>query len=211
MRDDTTIFDGIITTENSFTELFKNFLKFSFFRELFLELLEIPIDKENVTYDSFDTQYTISHFGRPDLALCTDISEILIEIKVYNTSLTPNQPLSYYKHLRTKCKAKHKGLILIIPDDYYDINRYQTELKKIANSNDNIYTQIIFWNTLVGHIEKKEIANVSLLFNEYTTFISNWFQMKPIFLNSLNITTMFGKEFPNSLYTTLDIVYRIFN
>ncbi|HUM98582.1 MAG TPA: hypothetical protein PK275_12060 [Chitinophagaceae bacterium] len=210
MKDTNSVFDNIVKNENSFTELFYNYLKYGVFRTLFLDLIEFNFDKENTKYSDFDTQYSISKFGRPDLAILNDELEVLFEIKVYNTSLTANQPTSYYKHLKSTSKKKYKGLILIAPDNCYDIERYKTELLKINEKETQIFTQVIYWNDIVRQIEKKDIPQISPLFKEYSSFLTTWFQMKSTFLDSLNATTMFGKEFPDSLYKTLVIVDNVF-
>lgn len=210
MKETNSVFDNIVKNENAFTELFYNYLKFGVFRVLLLELIAFDFDKENIKYSNFDSQYYLSKFGRPDLALLSDEVEILFEIKVYNTSLTSNQPSSYYNYLKTKNTKKHKALILITPDNYYDLDRYNRELSIINDSNDGIFTQIIYWNDIVRQIEKKDITEISPLFKEYTSFLTVWFQMKSTFLDSLNVTNMFGKEFPESLYKTLVIVDNVF-
>lgn len=210
MKETNSVFDNIVKNENAFTELFYNYLKFSVFRVLLLDLIAFDFDKENIKYSNFDTQYYLSKFGRPDLALLSNEVEILFEIKVYNTSLTLNQPSAYYNYLKTKNTKKHKALILIAPDNYYDLDRYNRELSIINDSNDGIFTQIIYWNDIVRQIEKKDITEISPLFKEYTSFLTVWFQMKSTFLDSLNVTNMFGKEFPESLYKTLVIVDNVF-
>jgi len=43
--------------------------------------------------------------------------EIFIEIKVWDTSLTDNQPVGYLKELVCIDK-KYKGLVLIVPENY---------------------------------------------------------------------------------------------
>lgn len=210
MKETNSVFDNIVKNENAFTELFYNYLKFGVFRVLLLDLIAFDFDKENIKYSNFDTQYYLSKFGRPDLALLSNEVEILFEIKVYNTSLTSNQPSAYYNYLKTKNTKKHKALILIAPDNYYDLDRYNRELSIINDSNDRIFTQIIYWNDIVRQIEKKDITEISPLFKEYTSFLTVWFQMKSTFLDSLNVTNMFGKEFPESLYKTLVIVDNVF-
>ena len=210
MKETNSVFDNIVKNENAFTELFYNYLKFGVFRVLLLDLIAFDFDKENIKYSNFDTQYSLSKFGRPDLALLTNEVEILFEIKVYNTSLTLNQPTAYYNYLKTKNTKKHKALILIAPDNYYDLDRYNRELSVINDNNDEIFTQIIYWNDIVRQIEKKDIPEISPLFKEYTNFLTVGFQMKSIFLDSLNVTNMFGKEFPESLFKTLVIVDNVF-
>jgi hypothetical protein len=210
LKDTSSVFENIVKNENSFTELFYNYLKFGVFKSIFLELIDFDFDKGSIKYSDFDTQYSVSKFGRPDLVLINDELEILFEIKVYNTSLTANQPTSYYKHLKSKSKKKYKALILLAPDDYYDIERYRNELLIVNDNEDKIFTQIIYWNEIVRQIEKKDITEISPLFKEYSNFLTSWFQMKSIFFDSLNATTMFGKEFPDGLYKTLVIVDNIF-
>jgi hypothetical protein len=210
METNKSVFENIVKNENAFTELFYNYLKFGVFRVLLLDIITFDFDKQSIKYSNFETQYPLSNFGRPDLALLTNEVEILFEIKVNNTSLTLNQPTSYYNYLKTKKTKKHKALILIAPDNYYDLDRYNRELSIIKGSNDEIHTQTIYWNDIVRLIEKKDIPEISPLFKEYTNFLTIWFQMKSIFLDSLNITNMFGKEFPESLFKTLAIIDNVF-
>lgn len=206
MKHETTIFDGAIINENSFTELFKNFLRFAPFRQGFIDLIEYEFDKDNVDFDSFDTQFTISKFGRPDLALFTDVTEILFEIKVYNTGLTKNQPTGYYNHLKSKDDILNKALILIIPENYYDKGTYNNLLAEIQSPKDGIYTQVILWEQIAKIITDIELESVSPLFYEYSNFLSHWFQLNSIYLDSLNTSTMFDKKFPESLEKTMIIV-----
>ncbi|MFN5793942.1 MAG: hypothetical protein ACK455_04020, partial [Bacteroidota bacterium] len=206
MRHETTIFDGAIFNENSFTELFKNFLRFALFRQGFIDLIEFDFDKDKIDFDCFDTQYTISKFGRPDLALFTERTEILFEIKVYNTGLTKNQPTGYYTHLKSKTDILNKALILIIPENYYDIKTYNKLLDELKSSKDGIHTQIIYWEQISKIITDIELELVSPLFYEYSKFLSHWFQLNSIYLDSLNTSTMFDKKFPESLEKTMIIV-----
>jgi len=203
---DETIFDGIVRNENSFTELFKNFLRFKPFRQAFLDLIEIEIDTNQLSHEDFDTQFTISKFGRPDLVLSTDDVEILFEIKVYNTILTENQPKGYYTYLKGESKEKLKGLILVAPKNYYDFQTYSCNLKEIENVEDHIYTDVIHWEDISKIITNNELEKISPLFDEYSKFIINWFQLRPVFYDSLNTTTMFGTHFPESLKKTISII-----
>jgi hypothetical protein len=207
---DSTIFDGVVTNENSFTELFKNFLRYKVFRDSFLSLIEFGFDKDYVEYEDFDTQLTITKFGRPDLALITEETEILFEIKVYDTVLTYNQPSGYYNYLKSKSIRENKALILIVPNDYYDLIKYDVILKSIQGESDNIYTQVIYWDTIANLITSLELETMSLLFQEYSCFLTSWFHMNSINLDTLNVTTMFGKEFPESLEKTLEIIDNVF-
>ncbi len=207
----TTIFNRIVTNENSFTELFRNFLRFKAFRQSFLGLIEIELDSSKIDYDDFDSQFSITRFGRPDLALITDDIEILFEIKVYNTSLTENQPKGYYTYLKEDSKARAKGLILIIPENYYDLKTYNANLESVKKDTDNIFTQVIHWETISKLITDNELEITSPLFAEYSEFIVDWFQLRTIFYDSLNTFTMFGKRFPESLKKTMEIIDSQYN
>lgn len=211
MRHEETIFDGVIRNENSFTELFKNFLRFKSFRKAFLKLIEFPFDKDEIVFDNFDTQFSTSKFGRPDLALITDEIEILFEIKISNTELTKNQPAGYYNYLKTLGEEKTKGLVLMTPEYYYDTNNYIKILEKAKSNDEEIYTQIIHWETISKVITDLEIEIISPLFQEYSNLLNRLFQLKPSYLDTLNASTMFDKKFPESLQNTMEIIDNVYH
>lgn len=210
MRQDRTIFNGVISNENSFTELFRNFLRFQQFRHAFLRCINIPIYPETIEFTNFDTQITISTYGRPDLTLITEEIEILFEIKVWNTSLTKNQPYGYFKYLEERSGAKYKGLILIAPENYYDLKKYITSINGLTSTNQTIHTQIISWETISKIITDNELEVISPLFDEYLNFLIHWFQLNFVHFDSLNTTTMFGKEFPESLEKTMHVIDNLY-
>lgn len=207
------IFNDVVTNENSFTELFKNLLRFTPFREAFFKLLELPFDIEDCAFENFDTQYSLSQYGRPDLRFINSNTEILFEIKVYDTGLTDNQPTAYYNYLKTKSNNTKKALILIMPKHYYNHNTYNNLLAKVQSKRDNIYTTTIHWEDLSKVITDIELDQISPIFYEYSNFLNYWFDLTPINFDSLNITTMFDKKFPESLGKTLLMIeelYKIF-
>ncbi len=207
MKHDITIFDGIVKTEPNFTQLFYSFLRFKPFRYAFLDLIKFNFNKRKINFENFETEFNTGKFGRPDIALLSDETEILFEIKSwYNRNLTENQPEGYYKYL-TESSAKYKALILICPEDYEHLDEYKKRLEHIKSKSNKIHTEtIIYWKDIAKLIKRKEFDLLSPLFAEYIHFIYDWFQLTPIFLNPLNITTMFGKEYPESLKKTIEII-----
>ena len=211
MKHEETIFDGIITNENSFTELFKNFLRFKPFQQAFLKLIDFPFDKDEIVFDNFDTQFSTSKYGRPDLALITDEIEILFEIKISNTELTKNQPAGYYSYLKSRGEIETKALILIVPEDYHYTSGYTSTLESVKSNYDKIHTQVIHWEVISKLITDLELEIISPLFQEYSNLLSRLFQLKLIYLNPLNASTMFDKKFPESLENTMEIIDNVYS
>lgn len=113
------IFQNIVVHENSFTELFRNFLRFKSFRDAFLKkyISEI-IEVEEITINNFQTQVFTKSDGIPDLVFSSEKYEYVFEIKVKNCALTNNQPEGYLEYLR-KINKPHKGLYLLAPETIY--------------------------------------------------------------------------------------------
>lgn len=203
------IFDGAINNENSFTELFRNILKFKTFRDEFLKLLPITLDTEKIEIDNFQTQASISRFGRPDLLLTGDDIELLFEIKVWNTGLTLNQPHGYFEYL-TQNRCTKKGLVFIIPNNYHGKQFLIQAKNELKIKDSQISVEFIFWETIAEIIKNKELDKISPIFKEYLSFLTRWFSLSPIVLSPLNTEKMFGKEFIVSLSLTLAIVDNLY-
>jgi hypothetical protein len=203
---DITIFNNLIKQEPHFTQLFYNFLKVNLFRQSFLDLIKFDFDKKIIDFEHFQVEYHLSKYGKPDIVLQSYETEILFEIKSwYNRGLTKNQPDGYYKYLKQN-SARHKALILICPEDYEHLDIFNQRIDKIKSENDNIYLQTIYWEEIASQIKSKELDLQSPLIKEYLIFFNNWFQLEPIFLNNVNLTIMFGPEFPESLQKMMQFV-----
>jgi len=146
-----TIFENIVYNENTFTELFRNLMRFKVFRREFLNLIDFDFSEELIDFDCFSTQKTTEN-GRPDLVISTQTLEIYIEIKVWNTILTNNQPEGYLKELE-RIDKNEKLLVLLTPKNYKYLKVYN-ERKKLFNS--KIRTQTIFWSDIIEKLTTRK-------------------------------------------------------
>jgi hypothetical protein len=118
--------------------------------------------------------------------------------------------IRYYNHLKFKDDVINKALILIIPMNYHGKETYDNFLSQVKSPNDEIHTQIIHWEQIAKIITDLELELVSPLFYEYSNFLSHWFHLNSIYLDSLNVSTMFDKKFPESLEKTMIIVRNLY-
>lgn len=203
------IFDGVIKSENSFTELFTNFLKYKPFRDAFL--LKIGVHKSSATFDHshFNTQNSLGDYGIPDLYILNEECEILIEIKVTNIPRTNNQPNGYFNFLKLSDKSE-KHLVFITPKYYYDLDTYNNEVSLLKQDCNNVCTSILFWEDISEIIFQNELNKISPLFSEYNLFIDNWFNLTKITFDTNLINMLYSKDFPLAILNLQNIIYKVF-
>jgi hypothetical protein len=200
------IFNNLVYNENTFTELFKNIMRFKIFRKEFLGLIDGDVSDENIDFDSFSTQKSTEN-GRPDLVISTQHSEIFIEIKVWNTPLTDNQPSGYLKELEVIDKS-NKILVLLIPKNYKYLDRYH---ERIWKAKSEIKTQIIFWSEIIDKMDREKIHEENALLSEYRELLREWFEPKQIEINHTFLNIMYSLDTPNSLEKLADLIREIKN
>ena len=203
---DHTIYDNLIKDENSLTEALRNNLKIKSFRDVFLDNMGIDwIDNDSISFEDIETQVRIGIHGQPDLVIRTKDIEILIEIKVYDTQTTSNQPNGYLAYLNT-IDRNFKALVFLVPDGYFQIREIKMKLEE---NRDNCDSSIVTWNSLINLINRKELAAFNSLLTEFQTFLANWFlPTKQIFTQN-NTNCMFSKDFGESLEKTLRLIDNI--
>ncbi|KJS04432.1 MAG: hypothetical protein VR77_11760 [Flavobacteriales bacterium BRH_c54] len=199
-----TIFENLVYNENTFTELFKNIMKFKVFRREFLSLIDYDFSVEDIEFENFSTQKTTDN-GRPDLIISTQTIEIYIEIKVWNTILTSNQPSGYLKELEGIPKSK-KMLILLTPKNYKYLDIYD---KRKSQDNSNIKTQTIFWSEIIYRIEQEEIFEGNPLLNEYLELLKEWFEPKHVEIDNKFLEIMYNIDTPSSLEKLTDLINQV--
>lgn len=206
------IFQDVVSEENKFTELFRNYLKFDSFRLEFLNLIEGDFQKELIRFASFDTQFSIKKHGQPDIVCSAEDVEILFEIKITpHTTLTDKQPKSYLQYLNRHSNANYKALILIIPCNYLFEDEYEKRVMDFFNKNQktNIITQTIYWEAIIEKIEKAKYTISNPIVNEYQKYLKSWFSLYPTIFTHQHIDTMFNKKFPSSLSNLFNIIENI--
>ena len=206
------IFENLVKDENTFTQLTYNLLKFKSFRDIFIEfIIANYLIADSIEFNDFDTQYSIGKNGRPDLAIVNSEIEILIEIKIYDTKRTKNQPLNYLNHLNSKADKKKTAIIFIVPKDYYD--EYACDLSykdfDIKYPKNSILKRFVYWEDLKLLLDRKEIEQISPIFKEYNILLKQWFSYSNTIFTFKDLQIMFTSEIPTVLNKITDLVIEI--
>jgi hypothetical protein len=199
-----TIFDNLVYNENSFTELFKNLMRFKVFRREFLSLIDYDFSTENFEFENFTTQRTTSN-GRPDLVISTEMTEIFVEIKVWDTVLTNNQPTGYIKELESSNKS-NKILILLSPSNYKFLSEYEIKKKESAS---NVFTQTIFWTDIIDKFDQEEIHDGNPIFHEYRELLREWFEPRKVKIDNKFLEIMYNVNVPDSLIKLSEFISQL--
>lgn len=201
-----TIFDNIIYNENSFTELFKNFMRYKVFRDQFILLIDSLPNDITVDFEHFNTQKS-SNDCRPDIRIISDEVDIFIEIKVWNTVLTYNQPVGYIRELE-KSNKQNKSLVLIVPKHYKYLSEYESRKNDYPTSVDS---KIITWDNIIKLIENKEMQIGNPMIFEFLQLLKEWFEPKKIIINSDFVTIMNNKLTPENIIKLVETIDQLNN
>jgi hypothetical protein len=208
------IFYGVVSSENSMTELLCNFMTFKPFRNAFVKLF-FKNDSDKVCFDDFQTQYTTDiNQSRPDMVISNDDCEFLVEVKTWDTRLTSNQPRSYLEHLKS-IKKQYKCLVFLVPSNYSHLSEWQGKVDKwLKDNNCNITVKAVIWNKIIGIIEQNDLHEMSERFRDFHKLLKSWFEIQPITFNTLEVNYMFTSEIPavlTKLYAIIDEVKNHFS
>ena len=205
-----TVLDRAISDENHFTELFHNFLQHKEFKNRFIDLLGIQDPNSEPLRFKTSTQNSIGEFGQPDMLVYSDNEAyFLIEIKVYNTNLTDNQPKGYYQKLLSLDQSSRRGLILIAPRYYAHLKIYHERLKSIENSQDSIAIKVIEWEEIIEMMSGLQESKSNPLFKEYLQFLRNWFKYYPQYLTKSENQIMHNKETGIAFQKSMSLIHHV--
>ncbi|GGD98313.1 hypothetical protein GCM10010911_66390 [Paenibacillus nasutitermitis] len=208
MRRVQNIYYGVVTNENSMTELLCNYMAYKPFRDLFLGLFLSNEELERFEYDHFQTQYTVElNNCRPDIVLSNDEYEILIEVKTSNSGLTENQPVTYLQHLY-EAGEKKKFLIFLVPSNYAYQHIWSSKASEFIKRNGlaNIQTPTIYWNELIHIIHESELFLLSEKIKDFYDLLKIWFEVKRITFTNSEVSFMFKPEIPSIMNKLFEIV-----
>lgn len=198
MTREANIFYNVIASENAMTELLCNFMAYKPLRNLILELINL-IDGKDIdvlTYDDFDTQYTLPDSkSRPDMCVINDEMEILIEIKTGDTNLTDNQPKTYLNHL-LKLNKRVRILVLLAPVGYAYEAEWNRAVNDFYNKNPDskIKTKVVYWQDILKLIEHNDLNLLSERVNDFYSLLKRWFEIEQIHFTHLEVRFMYSKE-----------------
>jgi len=195
-----TIFDNLVNNENSLTELFKNYFSYDIFRKDFIKLIDLFPSEIIIEYENLTTQQN-SNNCRPDMRIRSEDVEIFIEIKVWDTSLTDNQPVGYLNELM-RINKKYKGLVLIVPDNYKHLTEY---LKRQSEYGFSIPSKIIYWSQIITFLEKESYFSDSIL-QEFLKLLTEWFIPKKINIDSDFELLMNNNQTPESILKLINLI-----
>ena len=157
------IFEDVVTKENSLTELLCNYLRYNKkFKRDFLEIIDSSLISNIESY-KIESQVNKDE-GKPDIVIKNEEVEILIEVKMNPLQgLTKYQPKGYIRDLK-RLKQSQKGfLILLCPKNYL----YEDEWKSKC-VNNKIQTDIIYWESVKGIVRKYKN---NFLFREFLNLL----------------------------------------
>ena len=199
MRRVQNIFYGVVTSENSMTELLCNFMAYKPFRNAFIRLF-FEDESEIISFDDFQTQYTtdINH-SRPDIAIINDDCEFLLELKTWDTGLTDNQPSSYLEYLKSVNK-QYKYLVFLVPSTYKYLAEWEKRVDSWVKVNKcKIPIKTIFWDEIISIIKHNDLDLVSERFRDFYELLKSWFYIEPITFSRAEVRYMNNPEIPNIL------------
>ncbi|VVB87678.1 Uncharacterised protein [uncultured archaeon] len=177
VNSDNIFLDMVGDDERAFTKLFHDFLRFKVVRKLLLSLLKNNgFHISRVKYEHFKINDNNGQYGNFDLVIKNAEVDVIIEIKIKNTTLTDNQPLGYLEYLAKESKKSFKALVLIAPKDYTYENDYKNQVSSFKRSSAiEIFTPIIYWNQYIESFKKEELNEINTLFYEYYRFLIHFF------------------------------------
>jgi hypothetical protein len=205
------IFNNVVKSENSMTELLLNFSSYEIFRNELLRLFLKEPDVETVEYDHLSTQKRLPNGeGQPDFFIQNDKLEILIEIKTDDTGLTNNQPTKYIEYLTTINKEK-LILVFLIPSWYKYREEWNKRVDNFKKENKiSIQTEIIEWESIIGIIDSHDFLNFNQCFVEFLGLMKNWFETKAITFSNAEVTLMYNeKSIPLVMKKLFEIVDKV--
>jgi len=201
------IFQNILNNENQITEALANYLRFKMFRNHFIERFLPDLKPSEVEAEDISTQ---ENFGKfiPDMVFSNDKHEIFFEVKVGDAPLQNTQTSAYLAHLlsQKEINSKEIKLYYIIPEDYHELET----IKQYQKSNSD-HVEIIFWHQIIKLIQDKEYHKISVLFNEFYTYLKYWFEPRKITFTIKQLDAMYNAEIPAILLNLFEVIEQVKN
>lgn len=180
------IFDSIVKEENNLSDLLFNCLKYDELRKAFTSFLGIEKECE---HKDFQRELFLGNNGRCDLAIQNIFVYCLIEIKVYDTSLSDNQRINYLRHLDTIEDNIEKQLYFLIPKDYTHKEELLSEKIKL-----------VFWEDFIEFIPDSS----NEVIKEFKQYLNTWFHMSLQKINDNELKLLSDKNYSVALTKLMD-------
>lgn len=208
-----TIFDNLVTDENSMTELLCNLTRLSPFRRALLARLFSDGCSSRIAENDIRTQKRLDGWGQPDLIIRNDEIYALVEVKVSNhCGLTPNQPNSYFESL-LKDKTPQRWLVFLVPKDWLYLGSLKESLRLLsaAHRESGIQARILHWEDVLDvtvDVSRRE-PTLSPVLGEFGRLVSSWFVPTPIPFSKQEVQMLFSKDFAVALSNLFKLIGQI--
>lgn len=202
LQNDGNIFDGLVTNERTYTELFRNMCRYQFFRDAFARFVveESSQDQSRATtalsgfsfqFAHVETQYYSEDSGTyPDVIIDTGELRLVIEMKTNTwTGFQKSQPDTYVTDLR-RHDDRGQGLVVLIPKYH---SHQESIVRKIdvhrKTRGDRPFILLLYWEDFVQQLEDAGARELNSVFRDFLNLSNDWFVNGRITLNPAQIST----------------------
>lgn len=203
MNNRANIFDGLVTNERTYTELFRNMCRYRFFRDSFARFVSEGSGQDALStrsalvgfsfqFAQVETQYYAEESGTyPDVVIDTGDLRLVIEMKTNTwTGFQDSQPNTYLADLE-RYDADHKGLVVLIPKHHGHepeiierINAYRND------SGDRPFILLLYWEEFIHQLDDAGAKELNSTFRDYIDLSNEWFVNGRIAISSTQLATL---------------------
>lgn len=203
LQNDENIFEGLVTNERTYTELFRNLCRYRFFRDEFARFVIEGSKKDETqttpalsgfsfTFPQIDTQWYAEDSGTyPDVVIDTDDLRLVIEMKTNTwTGFQPSQPETYLEDLAHH-KAEVKGLLLLMPKYHSHERAITDKIDKPRNDADEqLLILVLYWEDFIQRLMDAGAQELNSVFRDYIDLSNEWFANGRIILRPTQCSTL---------------------
>lgn len=203
MTNQANIFDGLVTNERTYTELFRNMCRYQFFRDAFARFVRDhrSQDQSRATtaladfsfgFAHVETQYYSEDSGTyPDVIIDTGELRLVIEIKTNTwTEFQESQPDTYVADLK-RHDDREQGLVVLIPRYH---SHQESIIRKIdvhrKDRGDRPFILLLYWEDFIQRLEDAGARELNSVFRDYLDVSNDWFVNGRITLSSTHISVL---------------------
>jgi len=162
LQNDGNIFDGLVTNERTYTELFRNMCRYQFFRDAFARFVMEHRSQDqswattsladfSFGFAHVETQYYSEDSGTyPDVIIDTGGLRVVIEIKTNTwTGFQDSQPDKYIEDLRRN-DDRRQGLVVLIPKYHSHEEAIVGKINKHRKARgDRPFILLLYWEDFI--------------------------------------------------------------
>lgn len=203
MQNDANVFDGLVTNERTYTELFRNMCRYQFFRDAFARFVAERSSQDqsmataalsdfSFQFAHVETQYYSEDSGTyPDVIIDTGGLRVVIEIKTNTwTGFQDSQPDTYIEDLR-RHDDRRQGLVVLIPKYHSHEEAIVSKINKHRKARgDRPFILLLYWEDFIQRLEDAGARELNSVFRDYLDLSTDWFVNGRITLGSAQISAL---------------------